>query len=96
MSIVLHGRRNLLLFENLAEKLVVSTIKLFCFDTHFHNFFSVICLKSVSQRDTAVSCQKRPKSVPGGMSAALYHLTSRNSSPATRSIIEDDTPRCYK
>ena len=27
------------------------------------NCFSVICLKSVSQRDTAVSSQKRPKSV---------------------------------
>ena len=26
-------------------------------------FFSVICFKSVSQRDTAVSSQKRPKSV---------------------------------
>ena len=28
----------------------------------FINCFSVICLKSVSQRDTAVSSQKRPKS----------------------------------
>ena len=31
--------------------------------TLFINCFSVICLKSVSQRDTAVSSQKRPKSV---------------------------------
>ena len=29
----------------------------------FINCFSVICLKSVSQRDTAVSPQKRPESV---------------------------------
>ena len=44
----------------------MSTKKLFCFATHrpIHNFFFlVICLKSVSQRDTAVSSQKRQKSV---------------------------------
>ena len=39
------------------------TIKLFCFAIHIHKLFSVICLKSVSQRDTPVSSQKRPKSV---------------------------------
>ena len=41
----------------------MSTIKLFCFATHIHKLFSVICLKSVLQRDTAVSSQKRQKSV---------------------------------
>ena len=42
----------------------MSTIKLFCFAIRiFINCFSVICLKSVSQHDTAVSSQKRPKSV---------------------------------
>ena len=42
----------------------MSTIKLFCFAKHIHNSPPpVICLKSVSQRDTAVSSQKRPKSV---------------------------------
>ena len=48
---------------NLAEKLVVSTIKLFCFATPIHKLFFKNLFKSVSQRDTAVSSQKRPKSV---------------------------------
>ena len=60
---MLHGRQNLPFCGNLAEKLVVSTIKLFCFATHIHKLFFGICLKSVSQRDTGVSSQKRPKSV---------------------------------
>ena len=46
---------------NLArENVVVSMTKL---ATHGLTIFPVSCLKSVSQRDTAVSSQKRPKSV---------------------------------
>ena len=57
-------KQNLPFFGNFAEKARCVTIKLFGFATHIHKlFFSVICLKSVSHRDTAVSSQKRPKSV---------------------------------
>ena len=64
-SIVLHGRRNLPFFGNLAEKASCVDDKTVLLPLH-HLFiicFSVICLKSVSQPDTAVSYQKRPKSV---------------------------------
>ena len=45
-----------------GEYVVVSMTKLsFCYRTY--NFPPISCLKSVSQRDTAVSSQKRPKSV---------------------------------
>ena len=60
---MLHRRRNLLFFGNLAEKASCVDDKTVLFRyTLFRNCFSVICLKSVS-RDTAVSSQKRPKSV---------------------------------
>ena len=57
-------RRNIPFFGYLAEKAscVVNKTVLFRY-TLFINCFSVICLKSVSQRDTPVSSQKRPKSV---------------------------------
>ena len=63
-SIVLHGGRNLPFFGNLVEKAscVDNKTVLFCY-TLFINCFSVICVKSVSQRDTAVSSQNRSKSV---------------------------------
>ena len=61
---MLHGRFYLPFFRNLAEKAscVDDETVLFRY-TYIHKLFSVICLKSVSQRDTAVSSQKRPKSV---------------------------------
>ena len=62
-SIVLHGRRNLPFFGNLAEKASCVDDKTVLFRYTFINCFSVICLKSVSQHDTAVSSQKRPKSI---------------------------------
>ena len=59
-----YGRRNLTFFGNLAEKASCVDDKTVLFRyTKFMNCFSVICLKSVSQRDTAVSSPKRPKSV---------------------------------
>ena len=50
---------------NLAgENIVVSMTKLsLCYTYTGLTIFPVSCLKSVSQRDTAVSSQKRPKSV---------------------------------
>ena len=50
---------------NLAgENVVVSMTKLsFCYTLQDLHFPPISCLKSVSQRDTAVSSQKRPKSV---------------------------------
>ena len=50
---------------NLAgENVVVSMTKLsFCYTLQDLQFPPISCLKSVSQRDTAVSSQKRPKSV---------------------------------
>ena len=63
-SIVLHGRWNLPFFGNLAEKASCVDDKTVLFRyTLFINCFPVICLKSVSPRDTAVSSQKRQKSV---------------------------------
>ena len=61
---MLHGGRNLPFFGNLVEKAscVDNKTVLFCY-TLFINCFSVICVKSVSQRNTAVSSQKRSKSV---------------------------------
>ena len=55
---------NLPFFGNLAEKAscVDNKTVLFCY-TLFINCFPVICVKSVSQRDTAVSSHKRSKSV---------------------------------
>ena len=61
MSIVFHGIQNLLFFGNLAEKASCVNDKIVLF--RYTYCFSVIYLKSVSQRDTAVSSQKRPKSV---------------------------------
>ena len=72
---MLHGRRKLPFFGNLAEKATCVDDKTVLFRYTFKNRFSVICLKSVSQRDTAVSSQKKAKirigygqSVPEGMS----------------------------
>ena len=60
---MLHGKQNLPFLGNLVEKASCIDDKtvLFCY-TLFINCFSVICLKSVSQRETAVSSQKRPQS----------------------------------
>ena len=60
---MLHGRRNLPFFRNLVEKASCVEDQTVLFRYTLINCFSVICLKSVSQRDTAVSSQKRPKSV---------------------------------
>ena len=55
---MLHGRRNLPFFGNLADKASCVDDKTVLFRYTFINCFSVICLKSVSQSDTAVSSQK--------------------------------------
>ena len=73
---MLHRRQNLQFFGNLAAKAsCVDDKTVLCGYTYLLNCFSVICLKSVSQRDTAVSSQKKAKirigygqSIPGGMS----------------------------
>ena len=63
-SIMQHGIWNLPFFANLADKASCVDDKNCFVSLHiFINCFSVICLKSVSQSDTAVSSQKRPKSV---------------------------------
>ena len=66
----------------------MSTIKLFCLATHIHKlFFSVICLKSVSQRDTAVSSQKGQN--PYWTIRTRWHVCvghNRNAAPGCGSI----------